>query len=173
MLNIDAHNDQVCTEIESAILSSAQELKQSALTTRPRRHFSNRNNREYIDRRCNSVTTVQKVMNELKKLENRLYIYGMIVYQIQWFGRIWLDVILLFNLGLSESTKFLPLWWSEMSQNLYLWAKVLNGRIFRNFKYFFKIRRCTSKTYAIIRINIGWTASMRNGPFWIVKRNAW
>ena len=42
-LDIDALNNQVSTEIESAPLSSAQRLKKSALTTGPWRYFSNRN----------------------------------------------------------------------------------------------------------------------------------
>ena len=55
------HNEQVCSEFERALLFSVEELKQNALTIRPRRHFSNWNNGIYIDLRFNDVTTVWKI----------------------------------------------------------------------------------------------------------------
>ena len=63
--DINAHNDQGCTGIELALLSSAETLKERALTTRPLRHISNQNKWKYIDRRSKGVTTGQKIMNEL------------------------------------------------------------------------------------------------------------
>ena len=53
-----------CTGFEPALLYSSEELKQRALTARPRSHFSNRNKEKYLDRRSNNVTTDQKHMNE-------------------------------------------------------------------------------------------------------------
>ena len=49
VLGIKSLNDQSCRGIEPTLLSSAEGLKQSASTTRPRRHFSNRNKGKYIE----------------------------------------------------------------------------------------------------------------------------
>ena len=67
MHDIITHNNLGCTEIECALLFSTEGLKQSELTTRTRRHISNLNNGKYIDRRSNSVTTDQNVIDDLKK----------------------------------------------------------------------------------------------------------
>ena len=64
-LVINAYNDQGYTGIEPAVLSSAAGQKQGALTIRPHRQPSTRNNENYIDRRPNIVTTDKKIMNEL------------------------------------------------------------------------------------------------------------
>ena len=56
-------------------LSLGEGLKKSALTIRPQRYISNRNNKKYINRCSNFVTTGKKVMNAFQKLENELYIY--------------------------------------------------------------------------------------------------
>ena len=53
---MNTHNDQGCTEIEPALLSSAERLSRSELTTRVRRYISHRKNRKYIYRRFNDVT---------------------------------------------------------------------------------------------------------------------
>ena len=50
-------------------VASAKALKQSALTTQPRRHFSNQNNGKYTDRRSKGVSTGQKIMSEQEELE--------------------------------------------------------------------------------------------------------
>ena len=68
MLDINPHiNDQDFTEIGSTLLSSADRLKHSVVNTRPRRHFCNRNNGKYVDRRSNSITIGQKIRNKLFK----------------------------------------------------------------------------------------------------------
>ena len=54
-LNINVHRHKGCMGIEPVLLSSEKGLKQSALTIR--RHISNQNNKKYIDRRSNFVTT--------------------------------------------------------------------------------------------------------------------
>ena len=65
MLHISAHNDRDGMGIETALLSSAEALKQSAVSIRPRRYFSKRSKEKYIDRQSNGITTGQKIMNEL------------------------------------------------------------------------------------------------------------
>ena len=47
-LDINNNNDQECTEVEAAPLSSAAKLKQSTLNFPPLRHISTRNNEKYI-----------------------------------------------------------------------------------------------------------------------------
>ena len=53
-------------ELMTTTTKSTQELnslsypQQSELTNRPRKHFSNRNNRKYTDKRSNGATTGQK-----------------------------------------------------------------------------------------------------------------
>ena len=65
MLVIKAHNNRGCTGIVPVLLPSAEGLKQSALTTRSRSHFSNWKNGKYIDRRFNGITTGQIILNGL------------------------------------------------------------------------------------------------------------
>ena len=49
-LDIAAYNNQSCTGIEPTLLSSAEELIQIVLSTRPRKHMFNRKNWDiYID----------------------------------------------------------------------------------------------------------------------------
>ena len=43
----------------------AEELNQSAITTRPQRHCTMRNSGKYIGRRSKGVITREKIMNEL------------------------------------------------------------------------------------------------------------
>ena len=50
MVDTDANNAQDSMGIESALLSSPQGLKQRAINTWPRKHFSNRNNGNYMGR---------------------------------------------------------------------------------------------------------------------------
>ena len=76
VLDFDLHNYQGCTGIEPVLLSSAEGLKQSAVTTWPWRHLSNRNNGKYIDRRSDGVTTSQEITNKQQKLKYQLYIYS-------------------------------------------------------------------------------------------------
>ena len=61
-LDDNARND--FTGIEPALLNLATELKLNALTIRPRKHVSIRNNEKYIDRRSNFVATSKKIMND-------------------------------------------------------------------------------------------------------------
>ena len=68
------HNDQDNTEIELALLSSAEGLKQSVLTNLPRRRYLNLNNGKYTDRQSNNVIIGQEIMNEKQKLDFRLCI---------------------------------------------------------------------------------------------------
>ena len=63
MFYINAHNDQGYTGMEFALPSSAEGLKQSALTTHSEIHFSNRKNRKSDD--LTAVPNVQKIMIEL------------------------------------------------------------------------------------------------------------
>ena len=72
MLEINAQHDRGCTGIEPAVLSSVEKLKQSGVTTRPRRPYAKQNSGKYIDWRPNGVMTTQKIMNELQKLEYQL-----------------------------------------------------------------------------------------------------
>ena len=65
LLGINVYDDKGCTVNEPALLSSAEELKQSALILRPRKHISRRNNGKYIDRRPNGVPLARKILNEL------------------------------------------------------------------------------------------------------------
>ena len=67
---IDDHKDQGCQGFEPPLLPSTENLKQNTKTTPPRRHFKNRNNRNYVDRRSHEVTTGQKIRNELLKFEH-------------------------------------------------------------------------------------------------------
>ena len=60
LLANNVYDDKGCTVNERTLLSSAEELKQSAQTLRPRKHIFRRNNRKYIDRRSNGVTIGQK-----------------------------------------------------------------------------------------------------------------
>ena len=80
VLDIKAYNDQGCTEIETDLLSSAEEFKQSAQTIQPRKNFSKRNNKKYIDRRSNSVINSPKIMNEQKNSS----INCVSITQVQW-----------------------------------------------------------------------------------------
>ena len=57
VFDIIDHNDHGYTGFEPALSVSAQELKQSALTVRPRRHFLNKRNGKCIDARSNDITT--------------------------------------------------------------------------------------------------------------------
>ena len=50
--------------------------RQRVLAAWPQIYFSNWNNDKYFHRRSNDVTTLQNIMNELWKLEYRLYIYS-------------------------------------------------------------------------------------------------
>ena len=75
VLEITYHDEQISTGFVPVFSCSAEDLKQSTLTVWPRRHCSNWKNRKYINTRSNDVTIVQKIMNELLKLEYRLYIY--------------------------------------------------------------------------------------------------
>ena len=61
--------------IQSSILCSGNEAEYS----KTQRHISIRNNEKYIDRQLNFVTTVEKIVNELWKLEYRLCIYRLYV----------------------------------------------------------------------------------------------
>ena len=79
------HIDQGCTGIEPVLLSLAEEKKQSALTTQPRKHIPSRNNGKYVDSRSNCVTTGRKIMNELQKLEYRLYINSSSHLSKHWY----------------------------------------------------------------------------------------
>ena len=54
----------MCTGVEPVPLSSAEGLKQSAITTGPRKYLTKRNNEKYIERRSNGIITDQKIMNE-------------------------------------------------------------------------------------------------------------
>ena len=76
VLDINDYNDQRFTKIEPALLSSAEGMKQRALIISRRRHFSDRNNEKFIDRRSKGVATGQKIMNEGEKLEYPLYSYS-------------------------------------------------------------------------------------------------
>ena len=99
-LDINAHNEQEWTD-DPALLCSAAGLNQSALTIRPRRHISIRNNDKYISRWSNFVTTDKIIMNELKKLEHPLYITaqvrwkakGLFNYNTGIFSRSWVEKI--------------------------------------------------------------------------------
>ena len=51
--------------IDPALLSSAEQMNQIALTIRPQKPNGEQNRLKYIDRRSNDVTTGQKTMNEL------------------------------------------------------------------------------------------------------------
>ena len=64
-LDINAHNDQICTEIEPTLLFSKEGQKQSAFSIRSGKQFSMQNNGKYIDKRSNEVTTAQAIMKEL------------------------------------------------------------------------------------------------------------
>ena len=64
VLDINAHNDQGCLGIKPAILFSAVELNQRALTNCPRRPKVSRNSGKYIDWWSNDIVTLQKIMNE-------------------------------------------------------------------------------------------------------------
>ena len=55
VLDVNAHNEQSCTGIEPAILSSAAELKHTALIIQSWRHISLRNNENYKDSWSNFV----------------------------------------------------------------------------------------------------------------------
>ena len=58
VLDINAHNDQACTGIETIlVVSSAAGLQLSALTTQLWKHICIQNNEKCIDRRSNFVTT--------------------------------------------------------------------------------------------------------------------
>ena len=74
MLDINDHNDQGWAGFEPGLLFSVEEGKQSAMTTRPERHILNVNHGKCIDTRPNDLTTVQKIMNELTKGDNRVSI---------------------------------------------------------------------------------------------------
>ena len=65
VLDINAHNDQSCTEIEAALLYSAKILMQNAPAVRSQIHTTNRNNGKYIGRLSNDVTTDQIIANKL------------------------------------------------------------------------------------------------------------
>ena len=65
VFDINAYDDQDCTGIDPNLLFSKEGLKQSALSTRPRWNFVNRNKGKYVDRRFKDAVTVQKTMNEL------------------------------------------------------------------------------------------------------------
>ena len=62
VLDINEHNKQGCIGLEPVLLFSAEELKQSALIVRARRHFLKWNNEKFINMRFNDVTIVQKIM---------------------------------------------------------------------------------------------------------------
>ena len=64
MLDINEHHDQGCMRMDPALLFSAAGLKQSVLTARSRRHFSNQNNGKYIDRRSKDVVIREIIMND-------------------------------------------------------------------------------------------------------------
>ena len=68
--------------IQSAVLFSAEEMKQRTLTVWPQKHFSKWNNRKYIDIRSNDVTILPKIINEILKLEYRLYVLS--TNQVWW-----------------------------------------------------------------------------------------
>ena len=65
MLNIHDYNNQDCSGFEPALIFPVEELKQSALTVWPRRHFLKANNAKYTDTRSNNDITGKKIMNEL------------------------------------------------------------------------------------------------------------
>ena len=67
-----ALNDLDYTGIQPALLSSAEELYQNALTTRPWISSGEQNSGKFINRRSNDVITRQKIMNELYKIEYTL-----------------------------------------------------------------------------------------------------
>ena len=59
-----------------ALLFPAVELKQSVLTLRLWRYFSNWHNGKYVDTQSNDVTIVLKITKELLTLEYRFCIYS-------------------------------------------------------------------------------------------------
>ena len=64
MLHMNVHYNLGYTEIESALLSSAEELNKNMLNIRPQKLSGKLNNRIYMDRRPNAVITRQKIMNK-------------------------------------------------------------------------------------------------------------
>ena len=66
-LDINAQDYQGCRVIDHLLLFSAAWLKESILTIRPWRHTTNWKNWKYIDRQSNFATTIQKIINEMKK----------------------------------------------------------------------------------------------------------
>ena len=59
-LDINYNNNQRCTGIESALLSSTESFKQSV----PHRHIPIRKTGKYTDRHFNSVIIGQKIIND-------------------------------------------------------------------------------------------------------------
>ena len=66
VLDSNALNDQRCTGIHPALLTSAESLKQRTKTTQPRRQASNLNNKKYIDRRSNALSLARKSWMSVK-----------------------------------------------------------------------------------------------------------